>query len=315
MRIFLICICSLIWFSCNSSQNSCDGKWQYARDIDSSLASLSAYSDYVLLIVDDSAAHSTRLDSHLNAFPCLADSVQQAFKAIHRISPATDAPKGSLSAQLKQFQKEHKLILPYGLILGRNDSVFSFTSFGSATDAYTQLEEGLTFLLSEIHNPNLRNDISFLSGKEDRKWLYPAYYKWVSEIYATGAYDAEKHVFLVSLFNPKKQRIISDRGNAREYMQGLRIVWDTDSLSELNFQWLNTPRLFKDPVLNKSYYAYTDSLIQAQLSLPSEMKFDSDLWPSYLVFSAYLPRRDVAIDAIRLEIKPSNISPEGEIEN
>lgn len=287
--------------ACKSPNEFCKGHWALNPSLDSALTYLNSDSDYVFLLVRDSSEISANLDSFLIHNPCFKDSIQQSFTQIVEYYLPPKTKKKSLGRKIVDFKNEHKLELPFALIIGRNDTVFSYSSLLNDVSTHQSIDSSFRYLLSEIKNPSLRNDISFLSGESASKYR-PSYYSWTQEVKAYVELDVEHNKLLVQVHNPNKVRIIANGTHQRDYLTPIYLIWENDSISIPEVQWKSEVYSFKDAFLNKGYSAYTDSVILGEIQLSPGSPLNIQYYSGILSYSAYLPKRKSSLNSIQTEL-------------
>lgn len=304
MRKFIVVlfVSIVVLSSCSVKQDVCDSKMTYSNSYDSSLFHLKSSDDFLLLIVRDSTEKSSVIDSFFTQNLCWVDSLNNTFKSIVSHSLPSIIKKKTFDKVLVDFQKEHKLSLPFAVAIGQNDTVFTFISLKPKYSTKFNLDSVWTDLIFEIRNENLRNDYTFLHGSEKDKYLTPSYHSWTKEVVAFKFYDEKEHKLIIELRNPNKIRIIADGTNQRDYMTPLRIIFDEDSISSPSFKWITPAHVFYDDFLKKNYQAYTDSIIIAEAILGEEMFTNLNAYPIRISYSAYLPKRKVMLNSIQIPV-------------
>ncbi len=299
--IVLVVMLSILG-SCNVEQQSCDSKINYSVSLDSSLTLIENPNDFILLVVRDSTESSMVLDSFFTKNSCWVDSLNNQFKAIVSHTLPAKIQKKSFDKVLVEFQKEHKLSLPYAVALGQNDTVFTYISLKAKHNTQFALDSVWMDLISEIRSVNLRDDYTFLHGAEKEKFLTPSYHNWVKEIIAFKSYNEKEHKLILEIHNPNRVRIVAEGTNQRDYMTPLQILIEDDSISAPHFKWTSLTHSFYDDFLKKNYQAYTDSILVAEAILQEGVPSSLDAYQIRISYSAYLPKRKVMVNSVVIPV-------------
>lgn len=302
----------LCWFACGPRAEECTtfGPLRLSDSLDHALRAVKSDSQFVLLQVLDSSEASQAFLQRLDSFPCLRYKLHNGFAGHYRVN-IHRAVKRSAAYVYKEFASDHGLKAPFFILLGRSDTVFSFTEIFDpqwSRDSTSAADSALAFMLREQANPQLRNDITFLHTREKEKQLTPKYYAWIRSISASGtiAETREKTLILrIEIRNPDRFRIVAPGTDQRSYLAPLRLEWEGDSLRPGPVQWLNEAQSFRDPFLQKNYLAYTDSLITGEALLPYAREVLPETLEGHLIFSVYVTSRKVAVNSVDLPLPVS----------
>jgi|GEM_PF-1379876 len=319
-KLCLIPCLLLCWFACGPRTEECAGfgPLTLSDSLEHALRAVKSDSQFVLLQVLDSSEASKTFLQRLDSVPCLRYKLQHGFAGHYRVN-IHKAAKRSAAYVYKEFAADHSLQAPFLILLGRSDTVFSFTEIFDpqwGRDTASAADSALAFMLREQADPRLRDDITFLHTREKEKLLTPKYYTWIRSISASGSLvETREKTFIlrIEIRNPDRFRIVAPGTDPRSYLAPLRLEWEGDSLAPGPVQWLNEAQGFRDPFLQKNYLAYTDSLITGEILLPYGPGALPGTIDGHVVFSVYVTPRKVAVNSVDLPLQVRVREPEGTV--